>query len=160
MLQNSVPLHRLPSSWPAQSLSWAQAQVLVPLPQLPLLQASPVVHGLPSLQLAVLLAWLQPLDGTQPSVVQGLPSSHSVLGLTEVPAQLLLAHTSLTVQALPSLQATELALLTQPLLGLQLSLVQTLLSSQLTALPLQLPPLHPSFWLQALPSSHGRVLAV
>ena len=160
MSQNKLPLHKFPSSWPAQSPSWAQAQVLVPLPQLPLLQASPVVHGLPSLQLAVLLAWLQPLLGTQPSVVHGLPSSHRVLGLTEVPLQLLLPHTSLTVQAFPSLQDTVLALLTQPLLGLQLSLVHTLLSLQDTAVPLQLPPPQASFWLQALPSSQGKVVAV
>jgi hypothetical protein len=159
LLQNNVPLHRFPSSWPAQSLSWAQAQVLVPLLQVPLPHTSPLVQPLPSSQLAVLLLWAQPLDGTQLSVVQGLPSSQSVAALTKVPAQALLAQMSLAVQALPSLQATLLAPLTQPLLGSQLSLVQTLLSLHDTAAPLHDPPLHASFWLQALPSSQGRVLA-
>jgi hypothetical protein len=38
-------------------------------------QASPVVHALPSLQLAVLLLWTQPLAALHESSVQTLPSS-------------------------------------------------------------------------------------
>ncbi len=52
--QNSVPLHRLPSSWLAQSLSWLQPQVLVPPWHAPFLHWSPVVHGLPSSHRALL----------------------------------------------------------------------------------------------------------
>ena len=55
------------------------SQLGPPLPlQTPDLQASLLVHALPSLQLVPLsAAWLQPLLPSQPSVVQGLPSSQS-----------------------------------------------------------------------------------
>ncbi len=56
MSQNNVPLQTLPSSWPTQSLSAPQPQVLVPLEHLPAAQVSPTVQPLPSSQLAVLLA--------------------------------------------------------------------------------------------------------
>jgi hypothetical protein len=156
--QKSVPLHKLPSSWPAQSLSMLQPQVLVPDLHVPAAHTSPVVQPLPSSQLAVLLLWLQPVEGTQPSVVQGFPSSHRLAGLTAVPLQVPALHASLVVQALPSLHATVLAELTQPALGSHESLVHTLLSLQLTALPTHAPPAHVSPWLQALPSSQPSVL--
>jgi hypothetical protein len=44
-------------------------------------QASPVVHASPSLQLAVLLVWTQPLAPLHESSVQPLPSSQ----LSEAP---------------------------------------------------------------------------
>ena len=54
--QYKVPLHKLPSSLLAQSVLTWQAQVLVPAAHEPLLQASLLVHGLPSLHALVLLA--------------------------------------------------------------------------------------------------------
>ena len=49
-----------------------------PLWQVPPLQTSPAVQGLPSLQLPVRLTWLQAsVDGLHVSPVQGLASSHS-----------------------------------------------------------------------------------
>ncbi len=158
--QNSVPLQKLPSSWPLQSASALQPQVFVPLTHLPVEHASPVVQPLPSSQLAALLACTQPALASQLSVVQGLLSSHKVAGLTAVPLHALDPHTSLVVQALPSSHGTLFAALTQPDFGLQLSLVQRFLSSHPTALPVQPPPLHASPWLQALPSSQGKVLFV
>jgi hypothetical protein len=66
------------------------------------------------------------------------------------------------VQALPSLQGRLLFVLTQPELGLQLSVVHTLPSSgQLSAAPLmQAPPLQVSLVVQALLSLQGRLLFV
>jgi len=86
-------VHALPSSqgggpWPAQT---------------PALQASPTVHGLPSLH-ALLSATVevQPLAGAQLSVVHGLPSSQF---FASPPEQLPFLQTSATVQPLPSSQA-------------------------------------------------------
>ncbi len=156
--QNNVPLQKLPSSWPAQSLSWLQPQVLVPDTQLPPLHTSPLVQPLPSSQLAVLLLWLQPVLVLQPSLVHGLLSLQVVAGLMATPAQAPPPHASPLVQALPSSHAMVLAALTQPALGSQLSVVHTLLSLQFTAEPLHAPLAHTSLWLQALPSSQLRML--
>src|SRR5262249_55233822 len=49
---------------------------------------------------------------------------------------------------------------TQPVAGLQLSVVQTLLSLQTIGVPLQVPPPQVSPEVQALPSSHEFVLLV
>ena len=60
-----------------------------------------------------------------------------------------------TRQVVPALPAG----CVHPLAGMQLSLVQTLLSSQLGAAPpTQLPPPHVSLVVQNEPSSHGAVL--
>jgi hypothetical protein len=74
----------------------------------------------------------QPVAGLQVSVVQTLLSlqTRGAPGWQAPPE-----HTSLTVQASPSEQATVLLALTQPLAGLQVSVVHTLLSLQLNAVP-------------------------
>src|SRR5256886_13384457 len=125
---------------------------------LPPLHLSLVVQAFPSLQGAVLFVWTQPVAGLQVSSVQPLPSSQLIAG---PPTQPPLLQVSLMVQAFPSLQGAVLAVWTQPVLGLQVSSVQTLPSSQLGARPLtQTPPLHRSLRVQAFPSSHeGVVLA-
>ncbi len=142
--QKSVPLHRLPSSWPAQSLSMAHAQVLVPLWHLLLWQASPVVHELPSSQLAVLLAYTQPALASQFSVVQGLLSVQSTLGSSSWPAQVPPLQVSLAVHLLPSSQGLLLAVYTQPVLGLHESLVHGFKSLHTTEVPVQTVFLHTS----------------
>ena len=65
-----------------------------------------------------------------------------------------LAQTSPTVHELPSLQGRVLGMLAQPALASQLSLVQGLLSLQLTAAPaVQTPDLQVSLALQTEPSA-------
>jgi hypothetical protein len=106
----------------------------------------------------VLLLCRQPLPGSQLSVVQGFESLHDAGGpaLHAPPA-----HTSPTVQALPSLHANVLLALTQPLAGLQLSLVHPFESSQSGGgPPLHAPPPQVSLVVQALPSLHAAVLLV
>jgi len=125
---------------------------------LPPLHLSLVVQAFPSLHGAVLFVWTQPVAGLQVSSVQPLPSSQLIAG---PPTQPPLLQVSLMVQAFPSLQGAVLAVWTQPVLGLQVSSVQTLPSSQLGARPLtQTPPLHRSLRVQAFPSSHEAVLFV
>ncbi len=158
--QNSVPLQKFASSWPAQSTSALQPQVFVPLTHLPAEQVSPVVQPLPSSQPAVLLACTQPCLGSQEELVHGLPSSQAALGSMPTPLHRPWLHASLAVHALPSLQATVFTALTQPTLGSQLSLVQPLPSSHCTA-----EPAHTAFWhtsdcVQALPSVHGLLFAL
>jgi hypothetical protein len=53
---------------------WAEQSIAVPW-QAPPEHWSPTVHGLPSLQVAVLFTFLQPSTGSQLSSVQPLPSS-------------------------------------------------------------------------------------
>jgi hypothetical protein len=87
-------------------------------------------HGVPLVTGAV----VQPVVGLQLSVVHGLPS----LQTSGVPAaQVPLWHVSSPLQGLPSLQEEPLttAVFTQPLEGLQLSVVHTLPSLQLRAVP-------------------------
>lgn len=62
----------------------------------PLLHLSPVVHALPSLQLAVLSVYLQPPGATHESFVHGLLS----LQVTGVPVHVPLEHESPDVHAL------------------------------------------------------------
>ena len=70
-------------------------------------------------------------------------------------------HLSLVVQAFPSLHGAVLFVWMQPVAGLQLSSVQPLPSSQLSAGPPTQPPLlQVSLIVQAFPSLQGAVLAV
>ena len=129
----------------------------LPLPHTPPPQTSPVVHGLPSLQAAVLAVAVQPLTLSQASVVQAFLSSQTVAAPpTQAPA----LHASAVVHALPSEQGAVLAGATQPLPGSQASVVQGFLSSQKGgAPPLQTPLAHASWPVQALPSSQAPVSA-
>jgi hypothetical protein len=133
--------------------------VAVPARQVPPLQKSPFVQALPSLQALALFAKTHPVPGLQLSVVQTLPSLQTVAppGLHAPPP-----HVSPVVQALPSLQALVLLANTQaPVAGLQLSVVQMLLSLHATTAPgWHVPPPHASPEVQALPSLHGPVLSV
>src|SRR5437667_6759911 len=83
-------------------------------------QASLVVHALPSLQGAVLLVWTQPVARSQPSSVQPLPSLQFGAG---PPTQRPPLQASLVVQALPSLQGGALLVCAQPVDGPQLAAV-------------------------------------
>ena len=69
-------------------------------------------------------------------------------------------HWSFVVHSFPSSQAAVLFVKTQPVAGLQLSLVQTSLSLQPITVPWHEPPLHVSPDVQALPSLQGAVLLV
>ena len=69
-------------------------------------QTSLSVQASPSLQITALLACVQPLPGSQPSVVHPLPSSQ----LIDVPPHTPLEHESSVVQTLPSLQDVPSAL--------------------------------------------------
>jgi hypothetical protein len=102
-LQTSVPSQTLPFSKLAQSAVALHWQVLVPPPQAPLLQVSPVVHALPSLHAAVLLACWQPSVGLHASSVHALLSSQYTATLMSVPAQVPPPHTSPLVQRFASL---------------------------------------------------------
>src|SRR5262245_27674115 len=89
MLQASL-VHGLPSSQLGGG----------PPTHVPLAQVSPVVHALPSLHDAVLLAWTQPFAVLHESSVQGLLSLQFGGG---PPTQLPFEQVSLVVQALLSL---------------------------------------------------------
>ena len=156
--QTSVPLHRLPSSCAAQSEFCVQPHEFAPLVQTPAAQTSPTVQPLPSSHVLVLLTCVQPLSGLQASLVQILPSSQNVATTTAVPVHAPPAHASLVVHALPSLQESALLVCAQPDAGEHESLVQMLLSSQLTLVPTQTPAVQVSLWLQALPSLQLSVL--
>jgi len=131
--------------------------VAAPGKQEPLLQTSPSVHWLLSLQTAVLSACWQPSAPSQLSSVQGLPSlQFRVPPGTQAPS----AHASPTVQFEPSEQASALATLLQPAATLQESVVHALLSLQSVAAPgRQEPPLHASPTVHWLLSEHAFVLA-
>src|SRR5206468_1630435 len=127
--------------------------------QMPAAHRSFVVHGLPSSHTLVLYAYAQPASASQPSSVQGLPSSQlgggpgthrPVVGsqvsmpsrasplsqLTYVPRQTPFAHTSVVVRGLPSSHETvALGVCTQPTAGSQLSSVQVFASSQTGGVP-------------------------
>jgi hypothetical protein len=115
------------------------------------LQTSASAHGVP-LSTGVLA---QPKTGSQPSVVQALPSSQS----SAVPA----VHTppwqvSSPLQTSPSAHGVPFAtgVFVQPVSGSQVSVVQTLLSSQLSGAPaVQTPAWQVSSPLQRSPSVHG-----
>ena len=112
-----------------------------------------MVQALPSLHGFVLFVKTHPVAGVHVSSV------HTLLSLqTSVPVpgwQLPPEHVSPVVQALPSLHGFVLFVKTQPLAGLQVSVVQTLLSLQTTAVPgWQMPPAQASPAVQALLSLH------
>jgi hypothetical protein len=119
-------------------------------------QMSPVVQGLPSSQGSELAECTQFPLPLQESVVHGLSSLQSgpTPGWQTPPPQ-----TSPTVQALPSSQASVLLVNTQPVAGLHVSVVHTLLSLHTVAVPgRQLPPEQTSPVVQAFPSLHAAVL--
>jgi hypothetical protein len=133
----------------------------VPAAQAPLWQVSAPLHRLPSaheVPLATGMA-VQPKMESQPSVVHGLPS----LQLSAVPAvQAPLWQVSAPLQTLPSLHEVPFSTgaLTQPVAGLQLSVVHTFPSLQLSGVP----AVHTPLWqislpLQTLPSAQEVPLA-
>jgi hypothetical protein len=124
--------------------------------QAPPLHVSLVVQASPSSQGFVLFVCMQPEPESQLSSVQPLLSSQFGGG---PPAQLPPLQVSLVVQASPSSHGALLLVLTQPLAGLQLSSVHTLLSLQFGGgPPRQEPPLQVSLVVHALPSLHGALL--
>jgi hypothetical protein len=95
-------------------------------------QVSAVVQAFPSSHAAVLFVWRQPVARSQVSVVHGLLSSQFGPGpLMQDP----LLHVSPMVHAFPSSQAAVLFVKTQPVAGLQLSVVQMLPSLQTSVAP-------------------------
>jgi hypothetical protein len=150
----SAPLQALPSEQEKPSACGGLAHE-------PALQTS-AVQGLPSLQLAAVVQdWqfgivvlAQPVTALQLSIVQALLS----LQLRAVPAvQVPLWQVSAPLQALPSLHAVPLltAVFAHPVVVLHESLVQRLLSLQLSAVPaVQAPLWQVSAPLQTLPSEH------
>ncbi len=101
-------------------------------PHVPALQASLTVHALPSLQVVPVAALAKPqapLTGSQVSMVQGLLS----VQLTTLPTHVPLWQASGLVQGLPSSQVVPLGAVPceqAPVVGLQVSVVQALLSLQ------------------------------
>lgn len=121
-------------------------------PHKPRAQVSPVVQALPSSQGPLVATLLQPLRGSQLSAVHGLPSAHrAALPPVQEPS----AQASPLVQLSPSSQGAAIGAKTQPPAGLQVSLVQGLLSLQATAWPLHTPATHVSPAVQASPSVQG-----
>ena len=113
------------------------------------------VHGVSSCRLVCAHCWLA---GLQVSAVHGLLSSQ----LTPIPAHFPAVHLSPMVHALPSSQgaSSTLATLVQPVIPLQESTVQSLLSLQEMGAPL----LHPPLWqespcVQTSLSEHGKLSA-
>jgi len=97
-----------------------------------------------------------PVAGLQLSVVHALSSLHTTVA---PPWQMPPPQVSPEVQAFPSSQGAVLLVKTQPVAGLQLSLVQALSSLHTTvAPPWQVPPPQVSPEVQAFPSSQGAVL--
>lgn len=127
-------------------------------PQEPPAQTSLLVHALPSLQTIVLLVNTQPVPALQLSVVHVLPS----LQVMVAPGtQALAAHTSPTVQTLPSLHGEVLFTCWQPATASHASVVQGLPSSQFSAGPeTHAPDEQTSPTVHTLLSVHGMVLLV
>src|SRR3990172_8078421 len=155
---HTVPLATAVNTHPVAGLQLSVVQALLslqldaaPPTQAPAEQVSLFVQALPSLHGAVLLVCTHPVAGLQESSVQTFASSQLVAAPpTQAPA----AQVSLVVQALASLQAAVLLVYTQPVAGVQVSVVHTLLSLQVIAVPPQTPAVHTSPLVQALPSSH------
>ena len=107
-------------------------EVMLPGVHAVALQMSFAVHGLPSSHVAALGRCTQPVASTHVSSVQGLSSAHCAT----LPRHLPLLHKSSALHFCPSSQTVPSALLcAQPLAKSQLSLVQTLASSQSTLEP-------------------------
>ncbi len=148
----------------AQPLSGAQGSAVHGLPSshprapapahTPAAQWSPVVHKLPSVQVfSSLLVAVQPLAGSQLSLVQALPSSQ-VKGTPD--AQLPDLQTSPSVHASPSEHAPPMNGCWQPSLASHKSAVHGFWSSQSSnAASWQAPKTQWSPVVQMLPSSHG-----
>lgn len=113
------------------------------------------VHALPSSHAAVVLAVVQPLAGSHPSLVHGFASSQSKL-LTATHAPTL--QKSPVVHALSSVHAPSTAVWVHPDAATHASSVHTFLSSQSTGAPAQVPLPQVSAVVQALASSHGTPL--
>jgi hypothetical protein len=111
-----------------------------------------VVQALPSLHAVPFATFVatQPVAGLQLSAVQGLLSLHT----TAVPAHTPAVHWSPAVHALPSVQPVPFGtgVVTQPVAGLQPSVVHWFPSLQTIAVPAQTPALHWSPEVQAVPS--------
>ena len=124
----------------------------------PPLQTSPDVQGFASSHANVLLRKTHPVAGLQLSVVQTLLSLQTIA----VPGrQLPPPQVSPVVHASPSSQALALFVYTHPVAGLQVSVVQMLLSLQTVAAPpWQVPAPQTSPVVQAFPSSQALVLFV
>ncbi len=121
--------------------------VVVPGVQMPPPHTSPTVQELPSEQERMLYVVTQPLTGSHASVVQTLPSSQ-VLDAPGTHSPL--THASPTVQTLPSVQASVVMVLTQPMVGSHESLVHGLPSLHAGAEP----PMHAPF-VQTSPTVHA-----
>lgn len=111
--------------------------LVVPGWQEPPEHTSPLVQASPSSQAAVLFGYSQPEAGLQELSVQALPSSQAtdVPPVQEPPLQ-----TSPLVHASPSSQESVFGLDIQPTIGLQISVVHTLPSSQLMLVPVHVAP--------------------
>jgi hypothetical protein len=125
-------------------------------------QVSDPLQALPSEQVVPLVLFgllHKPLAGSQVPAVWHWSDAEQVTGLD--PVQAPARQVSDWVQALPSLQLAVLLAKTQPEAGLQLSVVQTLLSLQVVAPPLPQVPvaLQVSPVVQALPSLQAPPLA-
>jgi hypothetical protein len=120
-------------------------------------QTSPIVQAFPSEQAIALFACAQtPVDGSQLSLVQTLPSSQP----SGVPARHVpIPQASPTVQAFPSSQAFVLLTKTQPVAGLQLSVVHEFPSSHAAGVPTHEPLLQVSPEVQAFRSEHALELS-
>jgi hypothetical protein len=127
--------------------------------QIPPEHRSLLVQARPSSQAVVVLLVTQPIAGSQASRMQGLPAL-ALHTRAEPARQLPPEHASPIVQALPSLQAAVVLLVTQPIAGSQASRMQGLpaLALHTSAVPSQAPPRHASALVQALPSSQAALL--
>jgi len=124
---------QVPAVW-----HWSEAVQTTALPvHTPLWQVSVCVHALPSLQvLPLAFAGFEhvPVAGSQVPAVWHWSEAAQATGL--LPVQTPLLQVSVCVQALPSSQGAVLSVWTQPLVGSQLSSVQTSWSSQSSGVPL------------------------
>ena len=192
---HALPHRGMAECWqtPPAQLSAVQAspssQLMLPVPtHTPVLHTSPLVHALPSLHGTLLgpgPTRQLPVLGSQPSLVQTLPSSQTCA----VPLQTPLAQVSPLVQPLASLQVVPVSGLcthvpftqlsaVHPFLSLHCrsllhaalqlgialwlhcpplhaSRVQASLSSQFKSLPTHTPPAHASLPVHGLPSLHA-----
>jgi hypothetical protein len=114
---------------------------------------SPVVHGFPSLQLALLGVCRHiPVAASHVSVVQGFPS----LQFNGVPAHTPFEHVSLIVHGFPSSHAAVLNTKVHPTPCTHVAVVQTLLSSgHCTGVPTHTPFMHSPFTTHEPPPPHA-----
>lgn len=138
--------------------TWSSHRLPRPGWQTPPAQTSPTVHGLSSLQASVLAVLRQPVEGSQASVVQGLPSVHgSTAPAPHVPSLALQAPSP--VQTFRSSQGPACGTCSQLPDGLQKSVVHGRSSAQPAAthvVPQQVcPPAHMKERTQVLPSQRA-----